>query len=138
MSKRTTEAQNGPAPRGRPEYIGRRESFNAWLVRLAGERAAQVQADLARADAAPISGTVERLMTTTTKTKSTAKTAKTTAEMEPEKRPIGRPPTGRKSVGKSVTLSQETWDWLDEKGGGPGTGNKLAAKIIENYRKRAK
>ena len=31
---------------------------------------------------------------------------------EPERKRIGRPPTGIKSAGRSVSLPNELWDWV--------------------------
>lgn len=127
--------------RRQPEYIGQQLKFNPWLAQLLRERATQIRQGLAQGEPAPTSGTVEKMTKTpktsqkpqAAKTRQPSKAAKTPVE---EKRPIGRPPTGRKSISRSVTLKEETWAWLDEIGG--GAGQKKAAEILEAARQQAR
>ena len=47
--RRVWSALRSPGRKGQPEYIGQKLSFNRWLVRVAVERARQIEADLSHA-----------------------------------------------------------------------------------------
>ncbi len=97
-----------PGLRRAPGYIGQKLTFNRWLAGLTVEGAERALAGVASPATAPSSGTVERPMNTTPKTKPTSKVT----EPAPARAKRGPKPGSGSKENLTLSLDKRVVHWL--------------------------
>ncbi len=123
--ERLLDEMKKPGRRRMPGYVGQKMTVNRLLVRLALERAAQVEQELAA------SATVETMPKTPAPTKRTPKSTKSAEPVVAPKKRGPKPGSGSK---ENITLSldKRVVNWLKEQPDGPSlTANAILARSVQ-------